>query len=634
MSRLVRSFLVFVLPLCSLGLCGRSSALDPEPDKPYQLRVVLGVADQRLLTDVFKEQVERELRDGLQAALGDLATVEVVRTHPRLKEVEANGLEKALDAWKDVDGVKTHFVMIDYVNGQYEIQARQHDGYTGQSSPVVRTDHTLDRQFVARTAALLVGKDFGLVGTVTGVDGQTARVTLKGSGLGVALDRWIKKDDVFALVQISPGSGGGYRAVRVPWAVLQVQKDPEEGVCACQVYNRHPNPLAQGAGVLGYRCLKLNTIQAPLRLRVVEANDKKTIPKGGLQIHVRRHGFTGEDESKVQGVTDPDGFFSTEKDKDRGVFDHLAFASIVDGDKLLVPKIPVPLVDERPVVVPVNIKVDASAQLTVRRDLWVGQVYESLLVMVDLFKDLEKLLKDKKHAEAMNRAQAAAKGLPDDLARFRQQRQMLVDDARGAKLDLTEGDERLKELVTAQGKLHDLIGRLQAVLDKANDPKLKELQAKLSQAQLLENDAEFGKALDLYEQILKEDPDNVDLKKRYKKLKEDWSLKGDKEKHRRARDYIYDTWPNVDALKLKAELPRAREAFETCRDVGDFLTPQKLRKAVLVHAGHLKEQLAALMPDVNEDDRKAAKDIQEISEGLQVLVKEVNSYLDRVAPEK
>src|SRR5713101_3176280 len=114
MRRLVLWLLSFVLPWCSLCLCGKSFALDPETDKPYELRVVLGVADQRLLTDVFKEQVERELRDGLQAALGDLATVEVVRAHPRLKEVEANGLQ-ALDAWKDVDGVKTHFVMIDYV---------------------------------------------------------------------------------------------------------------------------------------------------------------------------------------------------------------------------------------------------------------------------------------------------------------------------------------------------------------------------------------------------------------------------------------------------------------------------------------------------------------------------------------
>jgi hypothetical protein len=254
--------------------------------------------------------------------------------------------------------------------------------------------------------------------------------------------------------------------------------------------------------------------------------------------------------------------------------------------------------------------------------------------MVDLFKDLENLLKDKKHSDAMDRAQKAAKGLQEDLGRFRQQRQGLVDDAKGAKLDLSEGDERLKELTTAQAKLQDLIGRLQEVFNKENDPKRKELQAKLSQAQLLENDAEFGKALDLYEQILKEDSDNAELRKRYEKLKEDWALKGDKEQHRLARQYIYDTWPNVDALKLKAELPKARQAFETCRDVGDFLSPQKLRKAVVVHAAHLKEQLAALMPDVNEDDRKAAKDVQEISEGLNSLVKEVNAYLDKAAPEK
>src|SRR5262249_19704745 len=210
----------FVFCGCSLGLVGRSSkpgAPDSGANKPYQLRVVLGIAEQRLLTDVFKEQVERELRDGLQAALGDLATVEVVREHPRLKDVEANGLQ-ALEAWQDVDGIKTHFVLIDYVNGQYEIQARQHDGYTGQTSPMVRTERLPDpggRQFVARAATLLVGQDLGILGTVTGSTGsQTAQVTLKGSSLGVALDRWVKKGDVFALVQINEATGG-YRAARV-----------------------------------------------------------------------------------------------------------------------------------------------------------------------------------------------------------------------------------------------------------------------------------------------------------------------------------------------------------------------------------------------------------------------------------
>ena len=81
-------FSVFSVPLWF----NSSAALDAETKKPYQLTVVLHVADHRLLTDVFRDRVERELHDGLQAALGDLAEVKVVREHPKLAEVLEKGL--------------------------------------------------------------------------------------------------------------------------------------------------------------------------------------------------------------------------------------------------------------------------------------------------------------------------------------------------------------------------------------------------------------------------------------------------------------------------------------------------------------------------------------------------------------
>src|SRR5207245_207055 len=100
----------------------------------------------------------------------------------------------------------THFVFVNFVAGQYEIQARQHDGLTGQASPVIRRARTSDREFVARTAALLIGQDFGVVGTVTQklqAQPETVRVVLKGSSLGTPSEGWVKKGDVFNLVQIS-----------------------------------------------------------------------------------------------------------------------------------------------------------------------------------------------------------------------------------------------------------------------------------------------------------------------------------------------------------------------------------------------------------------------------------------------
>src|SRR5436305_1147134 len=68
-ARLFVSAVVGVLCLGSEAF----AALDADAKKPYQVTVVLHIAEHRLLTKDFRDRVEREIRDGLQAALGDLA---------------------------------------------------------------------------------------------------------------------------------------------------------------------------------------------------------------------------------------------------------------------------------------------------------------------------------------------------------------------------------------------------------------------------------------------------------------------------------------------------------------------------------------------------------------------------------
>ena len=237
MPRLLAKPQAAILAVLSFVLCPLPFAqgLDPDLTTPYKVQVVLSVAPNRLLTPIFKEQLRRDLQRGLQGALGsmgevevfDLAEVKPEKQEPLWKEVAAKGLQAGLDGpGKGTSAVKTHFVNVDYVDGQYEMQARQYDGLTGLASPSVRREQTPDRQFVARTAALLVDRDFGLVGTVTdGGDGQTVRVAFKGGGLKVPLDRWVKKGDVFALVQV----GADGRTALLPWAVLQADAAPRRG---------------------------------------------------------------------------------------------------------------------------------------------------------------------------------------------------------------------------------------------------------------------------------------------------------------------------------------------------------------------------------------------------------------------
>ena len=213
MSRLILGLLV----VTSCQGIARAD-LPAEGSQPYQLQVVLGSAKHPLLTPVFQQKMQRELRDSLQASLGRLARVEVVRDHPRLKEVESKGLKHAMDGWNFVDESKLHFLLVSYANGRYEIQARQYDAFTGLASPVVRRKSIPDPQLVARNAALLIDQDFGLTGTLAPVSGDNVdkvEVTLKGGELGIPLDRWLKKGDVMAVSQIVDQgmgrSGGGRR---------------------------------------------------------------------------------------------------------------------------------------------------------------------------------------------------------------------------------------------------------------------------------------------------------------------------------------------------------------------------------------------------------------------------------------
>jgi hypothetical protein len=478
---------------------------------------------------------------------------------------------------------------------------------------------------------LLVGRDFGLVGTVVQeVNPQTLKVAFRGGGLSLPLDRWVQKDEVMIIVQVS-GTAGALRAAREPWAVLRVQDEPKDGVCTCQLFHRHKKKLDTGPGIVGYRCLKISTIKAPLRLRLVKAKARALTPESGRQIHVRRHGFAGEDNSKIQGATDADGYFSTEKEKEKGEYDNVAFVSILIGTT---PKaqIPIPLVDQRVVSVPVDLSAEGDLQITVRRDLWVQQVYENLVVLAALFRDLEASASKPGEQEAtLKKAQAGFQSVKEAVDRFLQQREAMVQDAKGQALDLAEGDQRLKELQAGQAKLQSFVAKLEQIANAKNDPKRREIEAKILQAEQLEGDAEVGKAIAMYEELLKkpmiDDSTAKQINERIGQLKETWKAKS--VKHQGARNFIYDVWPTVEPLKLKSRLKEARDAFETCREVGDLLGPQKLVKATVPHVSKLKELLGSLMPDSNDDDRNTAKQIGEVSEGLIALIKDVSAYLEK-----
>jgi hypothetical protein len=618
--------------LCTLCLCGESSAsLDPELKTPYHLNVVLHFADHRLLTHVFCDRVERELRDGLQASFGDLVNVEVTREHPRLNEVLQNGL-KSLDNWHERSPDKTHFVLIDYSGVHYTIQARQFDGLTGQPSPVVRRDRTRDREFVAKAAALLIDQDFGLVGTFDvwpkedkpGED-KPVVVNLKGASLGISLDRWIKKGDVFAVVQTPSDAAPG---TAVKYAVLQVETPPAgaDSTCLCRPFRRYDRPT----GGAGYRCVKLGTISAPLRLRLRQAlpNERSGPLNDALSVQIRRHGFDNEDMTRSQKQTDSLDAVDTTGDKD-GVFTNVAFVTAISSDGKVRARVPLAILDDQPIVLPVNVSGDAGSESVFHKDAWERDVTYAWQEQNELVRETnEGAAKTENRAEFMKKIEAQRQRIQSEVVRLRAQQ---------AEVKAEPTDPvviRLDQVRKGNDELKDYLDKLKKIDKEENDPRKKEWLARIEQGKQLEADWDLGKAIALYQEMLKAGAPNDLLKDSLEKhladLHTEWDPKS--QAHREARAFIYDVWPKMDDAGLLEKLPEARKAYDICKGFKDKAGLIRLRKATEAHAVRMNQELKTLKPDINTADEKQAKIIQDVSKGLADLARDVKEAIAGAAP--
>jgi hypothetical protein len=620
------AFFIFQFSVFNLSCAPTLAGYDDDAQKPYKVQLVLRFAEHKQLTPAFKDKVERELLNSLQGALGEMGEVEVVHEHAKLKEIEEKGLERALDSWHDLTGVKTQFVLIGVKDGEFEVLARQHDGYTGLASYYRKPERVSDRQLVARTAALLIDRDFGAGGLVEVIDALSARIHFRAAGLDGALERWVKKGDVFALVQID-GSQGQERVTRHRWIFLQAREEPKDGNCLCSILQGESKPLPAAKA---YRCMKLGTTRGPLHIQVVKAGASRLTPERDLQIHVRKKGFK-QDETPEQGATDVQGYFNTDQRKIS--YDQVAFVSCVVSNSVRA-QFPVPIYDQGVTVCPVALSKDDQIQLALDQRLWENGMYETDLRQGRLFRELSKADPENRQA-TLEKAKKGLDALNADLDLIDGKRRDLLQ----RKMAPAAGEDRLKDLREKRDKLKTFVANQEDIIRSENDPSRKEILELINQAQFLEGQAEFGKALKVYDQVLEKvkiaglkDPKLNDYVAHVNQLKTNWDTKGPD--HEYARKFIYETWPDLDTEDLQRGVGEARKALEACRKAGDRLSPQKLAKVALAHQGKLNQKRSELNPDLNVDDVKTAQSIEAVLDDLAKLLKEVNDVLKQSAPAK
>ena len=625
MKRLVPVLLLALLPTAV------HAQIDPELNQPYDLRVVLKCGEHNWLGKQFRDDLRNNLAGMLQDALGPMAAATVVdlketapdQWQPLWKQFETKGFA-ALDGPQDLGGFKTHFLRVDFVNGQYELQTRQVDGSTGWVSPW-RRERTADRAYVSRLAGKMIGQDFGLIGTLSG-RGGTVQVQFKGAGLGGPLDRWVHKGNVFALFQVMPkNSQGKIRAGVVPDSVIHIVESPKNGASAAQVVFRgKENPTSRAGATGGFRCVKLSTNNGPMRLRLIDDKGQPHVRALQVRVHSQafQEGFSAEEE-----VLNPDrgGMFVSKK-----TYDQLAFVRVVTGATEIA-RMPVPVLDDREVTVTVGLdpQREQAGQLYSLRSELVRLYTESYLLQVDRYSAIRKLVLEAKNTLALERAKAMRDTLDNDLQRLRSQKEQAKKEIGSAPISLDKCDDFENKLERYREQLNRLIGQLTEyeALDKAPDKverrvKLKGLHNK---AKVLEDSFDYDGALAVYRDIVKEFPEETAVKKEMESLEQAWTIRSDA--HRQAREFIYKDWPAVKtADEIAAKLPVVKQKMQTCVQVNDKLTLAKLR-ATLPEVGKiLGDEITALTKDGDADMDKINK-LKKLVEEFDKFGQEVDAAL-------
>lgn len=104
--------------------------------------------------------------------------------------------------------------------------------------------------------------------------------------------------------------------------------------------------------------------------------------------------------------------------------------------------------------------------------------------------------------------------------------------------------------------------------------------------------------------------------------------------HKEARGFIDRVWPTLETSRLEDNIPKARKAFQICKDVGDRSSLQKLLKGTEGHADRLRKELQELKPNLIAEDVEPARKLQRVSKQILELSQEIGDYLKAHADDK
>ncbi|MBX9624722.1 MAG: hypothetical protein K2X82_13025 [Gemmataceae bacterium] len=636
-------------------LAAQQTGLDPEPNAPYQWRVVVQFDPHPLLSPAFRDQLRRDLLAALQPAVGPLGTVEVVdlddlpadRRDPVVGDFAQKGFA-ALDAPRDLTGVKTHFLKVEVRDGAYHLRARQHDGFTGLASPVVRKQTVPAPELVGRAAGLMIDRDFGLAGTVEPGKEGVATVRFRAAGLG-PVGRHVAAEDILAISRITqtkraaapvarnaagrviapaPGTVAppALTPTHLPFTLLRVKEVAADGTARCEALTGYKNgafPPARDAA--GFRCLKLGTTRSRVAVRLASSDGT-----GGTGVTVR---------ATDQGFGDnADATDFLDRDPATGVFrggrqlKGLACVTVALGATRTA-RFPVPVLGPDPVPLPFEVDAQKEEQAVFERAVLSARARASdaRAAQTLCFEEVARRIVAGNNKDALARARAGydaadttGKVLAEEVTDLKGQ---VAKGPQGSPELLAQVEQQLAALGNANAQLKERIGDLEAVAGRATVKGGVEVLArdKNNLIGLYLAQGKVDEALTVYAQLITLLPDNADVKARRDKLAAEWKPKD--AAHEEARTYLLQRWPRLANLgDLNESLPQLQAAVEVCKKNGDKYAFRQFRDVLGAFPGKLADLTRDLDPNADAD-RAARATAKKVADEVGKYEPEVAEFL-------
>jgi hypothetical protein len=634
------------------------SSLDPQLATPYDWRVVVRFAPGPLFTPGYRTQLLRDTRAALQPTLGELGTVTVTDLDaipdagrsPLVTAFAAGGWP-ALDdpKFRELTGVKTHFLWLSADRGTVTLEARQHDGDTGLALPVVRVRATRDLQTASRLAGMMLARDFGPTATVEIPDEERDTVTVRFRGGALpGFDRLVKPGDILIVSEVygqrrpepprvtsrspRPRVADDLPPLRVAkpreYTLLRVEYAPDLGVARCRVLTRFKQAFTIARTLLGVRAMRVATTEAAVEVRVLDQNGRPPDAGTLLQARASDIGFLPTPQPRDR-LELRDGLFRSQRP-----LRDVACVVVTVGASLKPEFFPVPILDESPIRLrfAVNPKDVAQAEFDgklndLRRGVVAAQETQRTLV-----EELARLIVAGKNPQALERAVTGLEALAAlDKSLAAEVAAVKADpSAAGAAAELAAVDARLAGLREGRPAIAARADELRKLAGKVADPANFEREFAAKERALrirrLIAAGEIDEALAEYD-LLYDLTKQEQTKEQKSRLAAEWKPRNDE--HAKARDFVaswrkldgpaaYET--NIDALAaaaatLKSNRDRLglRYLLTTLDQTGtklvDFAGRLDRSEADLAVVDKLKS-LSAALTKIETDARDAVAEIE------------------------